>query len=64
VAPPGGRELHLWVVVGNAAACAAYDRAGFVATGDQQPVKGDDHRIEERMVVALHDRGIRRCRVG
>jgi GNAT superfamily N-acetyltransferase len=49
----GAAELHLWVVTGNAAARAAYVRAGFVATGDQQPVKGDDHRVEERMVLAL-----------
>ena len=49
----GGGELHLWVVVGNAAARAAYDRAGFVATGERQPVRGAGNRIEERMVLAL-----------
>jgi len=49
----GAAELSLWVVLGNATARAAYDRAGFVATGEQQPVKGDDHRVEERMVLAL-----------
>jgi GNAT superfamily N-acetyltransferase len=49
----GAAELHLWVVTGNAAARAAYVRAGFVATGERQPVKGDDHRVEERMVLAL-----------
>jgi len=47
------RELHLWVVVGNAAARAAYDRAGFIATGEQQPVRGPGNRVEERMVLAL-----------
>lgn len=36
----GAGELHLWVVVGNAGARAAYDRAGFVATGERQPVRG------------------------
>jgi GNAT superfamily N-acetyltransferase len=49
----GADELHLWVVIGNTAARAAYDRAGFVATDEQQPVKGDDHRVEQRMVLAL-----------
>jgi GNAT superfamily N-acetyltransferase len=49
----GARELHLWVVVGNAAARAAYDRAGFVATGERQPVHAAGNRVEERMVLAL-----------
>jgi GNAT superfamily N-acetyltransferase len=49
----GARELHLWVVVGNAGARAAYDRAGFVATGERQPVHGAGNRVEERMVLAL-----------
>jgi GNAT superfamily N-acetyltransferase len=49
----GADELHLWVVLGNASARAAYVRAGFVATGEQQPVKDADERIEERMVLAL-----------
>ncbi|HEY3088205.1 MAG TPA: GNAT family N-acetyltransferase [Jatrophihabitantaceae bacterium] len=51
----GARELHLWVVVGNAAARGAYDRAGFVATGEQQPVHGAGSRIEERLVLALDE---------
>ena len=49
----GADELSLWVVLGNASAQAAYDRAGFVATGEQQPVRGDYQRVEERMVLAL-----------
>ena len=49
----GADELHLWVVLGNAGARAAYDRAGFAATGDQQPVSDADHRIEERMALVL-----------
>jgi GNAT superfamily N-acetyltransferase len=49
----GASELHLWVVVGNAAARTSYDRAGFVPTGEQQPVKGAGDRVEERMVLAL-----------
>ena len=49
----GADALHLWIVLGNDSARVAYDRAGFVATGDQQPVKGDDGRVEERMVLAL-----------
>lgn len=49
----GAGELHLWVVVGNAAARAAYDRAGFVAPGERQLVRGAGNRIEERMVLAL-----------
>lgn len=49
----GAREVHLWVVVGNAAARAAYEHAGFVATGERQPVRGSGNRVEERMVLAL-----------
>jgi hypothetical protein len=49
----GAYELHLWVVVGNSSARAAYDRAGFIATGEQQPVKGLGQRVEERMVLAF-----------
>lgn len=49
----GADELSLWVVLGNASAQAAYDRAGFVATGEQHPVRGGDGRIEERMILAL-----------
>jgi len=49
----GARELHLWVVVGNESARAAYDRAGFVATGERQPVGGAGNRVEERMVLTL-----------
>jgi GNAT superfamily N-acetyltransferase len=49
----GADELSLWVVLGNASAQAAYDRAGFVATGEQHPVRGGDDRMEERMVLAL-----------
>lgn len=49
----GAGELHLWVIVGNTAARAAYDRAGFVPTGERQPVRGDGNRLEERMVLTL-----------
>ena len=49
----GAAELHLWVVVGNAAARVAYDRAGFIATGERQAVRGAGNRVEERMVLAL-----------
>jgi GNAT superfamily N-acetyltransferase len=49
----GAHELHLWVVVGNSSARAAYDRAGFVASGEQQPVRGAGQRVEERMVRRL-----------
>ena len=49
----GAGELHLWVVVGNASALASYRRAGFVATGEQMPVRGPGERIEERMVLTL-----------
>jgi GNAT superfamily N-acetyltransferase len=49
----GTQELQLWVVVGNSSARAAYDRAGFVATGERQPVKGLGQRVEERMVLTL-----------
>jgi GNAT superfamily N-acetyltransferase len=49
----GAHELHLWVVVGNSSARAAYGRAGFVATGEQQPVRAVGQRVEERMVRRL-----------
>ena len=49
----GAAELHLWVVVGNGSARASYVRAGFVASGEQQPVKGPGERVEERMILAL-----------
>ena len=49
----GAQELHLWVVLGNSSARATYDRAGFVATSEQQPVRGVGQRVEERMVLTL-----------
>jgi GNAT superfamily N-acetyltransferase len=49
----GAGELHLWVVVGNGSARASYNRAGFVATGEQQPVRGEGNRVEERMILSL-----------
>lgn len=49
----GAAQLVLWVIIGNAAARTAYQRAGFVATGEQQPVGGPGNRVEERMVLDL-----------
>jgi GNAT superfamily N-acetyltransferase len=42
----GAAELALWVVVGNCSALATYERAGFVRTGQRQPVTPGDPRIE------------------
>jgi GNAT superfamily N-acetyltransferase len=49
----GARELALWVVIDNGSARASYERAGFMSTGERQPVTSGDPRIEERMVLAL-----------
>jgi GNAT superfamily N-acetyltransferase len=49
----GADELALWVVLDNGSARSSYERAGFVRTGEQQPVVPGDPRIEERMVLAL-----------
>jgi ribosomal protein S18 acetylase RimI-like enzyme len=50
----GAPELELWVTLRNDRARAFYQRAGFLATGDQQLVRPQepDH-WEERMVRPL-----------
>ncbi len=49
----GADELALWVVDANDAALRAYRRAGFVETGERQPVLPGDPRMEQRMVLGL-----------
>ena len=50
----GAKELALWVVIDNGAARAAYERLGFVANGERQPVRPDEpDRIEERMLLSV-----------
>jgi ribosomal protein S18 acetylase RimI-like enzyme len=54
----GLAELRLWVVVGNARAEGAYGRAGFVRTGNAQPVPGRRQETEVEMALVLPpDRG-------
>lgn len=46
----GARRLALWVVDGNGPARGCYQRLGFVATGERQPLPGDPSVLESRMV--------------
>jgi ribosomal protein S18 acetylase RimI-like enzyme len=50
----GASELRAWVLDGNSAAPQAYQRLGFVATGEQQrfPANG---RLERRMMYRISD---------
>ena len=45
----GTSEVCLWVADGNERARRAYERWGFVATGERQPLPGDPSRTEDRM---------------
>jgi RimJ/RimL family protein N-acetyltransferase len=51
----GADELSLWVVDGNDAARRAYERVGFVDTGESQRFPGDDPRTESRMALRLDE---------
>jgi L-amino acid N-acyltransferase YncA len=52
--PPGVTELYAWVLDGNDAARNAYQRLGFVLTGERQPLPGSaGRRIEERLVLRI-----------
>lgn len=52
----GAAEACLWVADGNDRARRAYERWGFAATGERQPLPGDPTRTEDRMRRVL-DRG-------
>ena len=49
----GADALALWVVDGNERARRCYERAGFVATGERQPLPSDGAVMESRMRRAL-----------
>jgi ribosomal protein S18 acetylase RimI-like enzyme len=49
--------LALGVADGNDAAIAAYERAGFVLTGEHHPLPSDPSREELRMTLALEVHG-------
>jgi GNAT superfamily N-acetyltransferase len=46
----GMRHLELWVTEDNDRARVLYERAGFSATGERQPVPSDPSRMEDRLV--------------
>jgi len=48
-AATGAASVNLWVTRGNDAAAALYEAAGFVETGDHQPLPSDPCRDEVRM---------------
>jgi RimJ/RimL family protein N-acetyltransferase len=49
----GAREVSLWVADGNTTAASVYARAGFVPTGERQPLPSHPEIGEERWVLAL-----------
>lgn len=49
----GAREIRLCVVETNTAAAGLYERSGFRATGETQPLPSDPNSIESRMVLPL-----------
>ncbi|MQA78397.1 MAG: GNAT family N-acetyltransferase [Streptosporangiales bacterium] len=44
-----GLGCHLWVADGNDVAWRFYERLGFVATGERQPLPNDGARMESQM---------------
>lgn len=49
----GASEVTLWVVDGNRPAMALYEEAGFVATGERQPLPSNPTLIESLMTLSL-----------
>ncbi|HEY2225469.1 GNAT family N-acetyltransferase [Actinomycetospora sp.] len=49
----GAQTLALWVVDGNDRALGLYERLGFEATGERQPLPGDPEVMESRMRLIL-----------
>jgi RimJ/RimL family protein N-acetyltransferase len=47
----GARTIGLWVTDGNQPAQRLYERCGFVATGDRQPLPSDPAKTELRMLL-------------
>lgn len=50
----GRASISLWVIHGNDHAQELYKRAGFVATGDIQPVPSNESVDESRMTLSLN----------
>jgi GNAT superfamily N-acetyltransferase len=57
VAEQGGRRVGLWVTRGNGRARRFYERMGFVATGEVQPLPSDPTKEEIRMVRDIAESG-------
>lgn len=51
---PAVRTLMVWILDGNDAARATYERLGFESTGERQPLPGAPRRVEERLRLALN----------
>jgi ribosomal protein S18 acetylase RimI-like enzyme len=49
----GVRRAWLWVLQENEAARALYEKVGFTATGERQPLSSEPSRFEERMSIEL-----------
>lgn len=49
----GASRLTLWVVDGNRPAVALYEGAGFVPTGDKQPLPSNPSLVESLMTLSL-----------
>lgn len=49
----GAAEVRLWVVDENRPAIALYETAGFVPTGDKQPLPSNPSLVESRMALSL-----------
>jgi ribosomal protein S18 acetylase RimI-like enzyme len=53
----GACAVRLGAAAGNDAAIAAYERAGFVLTGERQPLRSDPPQDELRMFLVLEEGG-------
>jgi len=51
----GFRTLGLWVTEGNEPALRLYERCGFIATGDRQPLPSSPDKDELRMLLDVAD---------
>ncbi|MGV8977473.1 MAG: GNAT family N-acetyltransferase [Cellulomonas sp.] len=49
----GARTVSLWVAEDNAAALRLYDRLGFTATGEREPLPSSPERAEARYEMVL-----------
>lgn len=51
IVEPEVRTWLVWVLSGNDEARSAYERLGFAATGERQPLTGTSGRTEERLAL-------------